>query len=339
MSTQHPPRLPTAGQLLNLALAYLGAGLSRLVRRPVVLGAPAMLMVEPTTACQLRCPHCALGRGELTRPAARLTLEEFRRIWDAVRPAPALLQLWNQGEPLLNPEIAAIIRHAASSGARVVLSTNVEPLEKELLAAELVDAGLHELILSLDGATAESHLAYRTGGSFEKVERGVRNIVAVRRERGVRHPKLTWQFILFRHNLPEADEAKRLARRWGVDRVVFKTAQLEDTAREEGERWLPEEPRLRRYDLRGDRWVLRRGAHFFCDRIYTSATVLADGRVVPCCFDKDGSHVLGNALEQPFPEVWRGRAYQAFRRRMLTADRPGMCGNCTEGLRNLEVKP
>ncbi len=339
MKTQRPPFLPSIRQTLNLLLAGTGVALSWLFKRPVVPASPVMLMVEPTTACQLECPHCPTGRGDLTRPAANLRFEQFRQLWDSIHPAPLLLQLWNQGEPLVNRETPAMIRHAAGSGAWVRMATNGELLADDRLAGEIVASGLAGLILSLDGTTPESHVSYRVGGDFAKVERGVKNVLERREGHRPAHPVVVWQYLLFRHNLGEIREARRLARKWGVDRLVFKKAQLEELSLEEGLRWLPEDPALRRYDRMGDKWVLRRGERFFCKRIFSSAVVQADGEVVPCCFDKDGEFAVGNVFETPFPEIWRGDQFQAFRRRWIEGDRPAMCANCTEGLRRLYAKP
>lgn len=334
-----PPRLPRPDQIANMGRIAFGVAASALLRRPVVAGSPAMLMVEPTTACQLRCPHCPTGRGELTRPAASMSLDDFRAVWDDIRPAPVRLQLWNQGEPLVNRDTPAIVRHATASGARVVLATNVELLARGDLAERLVRAGLAELVLSLDGASAESHTTYRIGGDFALVEQGVKRVAEVKRSLGVRHPTVTWQYLLFRHNLNEVERARELARVWEADRIVFKTAQLEAFDEEEGRRWLPERRSLRRYDLRGGRWVLRRRERPFCARIHGSAVVQADGDVVPCCFDKEGRFVVGNAVRQPLRQWWRGGAFQRFRRRILSGERPPMCTNCTEGLRYLHARP
>ncbi len=335
---QPVPRYPTVKQLTNAALSGVGIGLSRLLKRPMPLGMPVLLMVEPGTACQLKCPHCPTGRGELTRATGRLTLEKFCSFWDTIQPAPIILQLWNQGEPFTNRETPDIIRHAASTGTKVKLSTNVELLANPLLAERVVHSGLYELILSLDGTTQETHVAYRAGGKFEKVRQGVQNVVEAKKRLGVQYPIITWQFILFRHNLREIKRAKQLAAEWGCERIVFKTAQLEDLRREEGFRWLPRPRRMRRYDYKNGRWVLRRHKNYFCSRIFSSAVVQWDGEVVPCCFDKDAEFVLGNVIEEGFPAVWKNAAWQQFRKDWIAGKRPPMCDNCTEGLTGLYTR-
>jgi len=339
MTIQHPPKIPSLHQIGNMAVWLFGLIVTKLFNRSFTPAAPIMLMVEPTTACQLKCPHCPTGRGELSRPAGTMTYANFQRIWDSISPAPFLLQLWNQGEPLASKHTPDIIRHAARSGSQVVMSTNVELLAKGSLAEEIVASGLHELILSLDGATPESHSAYRVGGKFDLVEKGIKEVVAARKKLGVKHPLITWQFLLFKHNLHEIEQAKRLAKEWGADRIVFKTVQLEAFEKEEGEQWLPDDPKLRRYELKGDRWVLKRKERPGCKRIYGSAVIQWNGTMAPCCFDKDGDFIVGNVLEDGFNAVWKGKEFQQFRDRILKGERPEMCSNCTEGLPKLYSSP
>lgn len=57
-----------------------------------------------------------------------------------------------------------------------------------------------------------------------------------------------------------------------------------------------------------------------------------DGRVVPCCFDKDAHYVLGDLSKQSFHEVWNGESYNAFRATLLKSRSDiDMCRNCSEG--------
>ncbi|HHH54973.1 MAG TPA: radical SAM protein, partial [Bacteroidetes bacterium] len=57
-----------------------------------------------------------------------------------------------------------------------------------------------------------------------------------------------------------------------------------------------------------------------------------DGRVVPCCFDKDAKFVMGELKENSFYEVWDNDNYAAFRTAISKGrDKIDMCKNCTEG--------
>jgi hypothetical protein len=53
---------------------------------------------------------------------------------------------------------------------------------------------------------------------------------------------------------------------------------------------------------------------------------------VPCCFDKDASHTLGDAVNTDFASIWKGDAYRNFRGAILRSrSEIDICTNCTEG--------
>ena len=57
-----------------------------------------------------------------------------------------------------------------------------------------------------------------------------------------------------------------------------------------------------------------------------------DGLVVPCCFDKDAQHTMGDLKGKPFREIWHDERYAAFRRRVLQSRKNiDICANCSEG--------
>jgi radical SAM protein with 4Fe4S-binding SPASM domain len=66
--------------------------------------------------------------------------------------------------------------------------------------------------------------------------------------------------------------------------------------------------------------------------MWSSSVFTWDGRVVPCCFDKDALHVLGTISETDFAKVWRNEKYMAFRKAVLTGrNQIEICKNCSEG--------
>jgi radical SAM protein with 4Fe4S-binding SPASM domain len=66
--------------------------------------------------------------------------------------------------------------------------------------------------------------------------------------------------------------------------------------------------------------------------MWNSCVITWDGRVVPCCFDKDAHHVLGDLKKQSFREVWHSKAYSDFRGALLMSrSNLEMCRNCSEG--------
>jgi len=124
--------------------------------------APFIVIWETTRACALACVHCraeALPR----RDPAELTTAEGRALIDRVRafgdPPPILVL--TGGDPLRRPDIVELVAHAAAGGLSVSLTPSGTAAATEERLRALRDAGLARLAVSLDGATAEDHDAFR----------------------------------------------------------------------------------------------------------------------------------------------------------------------------------
>jgi len=172
---------------------------------------------------------------------------------------------------------------------------------------------------------------YRVGGDLKKVTGGVRDLIKKRNERHRKRPYVILQFLMFRHNLHEMGAMKKLARELGADRLEFKTAQFYDLSPENG--MIPADPRYSRYRKEKDGYVLKYKLKNRCPRLWNTAVTTWDGKVVPCCFDKDATYVLGDLTGSSLRDIWFSAAFDRFRSRILTArEKVAMCRNCTEGL-------
>jgi MoaA/NifB/PqqE/SkfB family radical SAM enzyme len=181
------------------------------------------VFIEPTVRCNLRCPLCYTGRGDV--PAVRdMTYEEFVTILNQLPPDCRKLSLYNFGETLLHPRAADMIRAAVDRGLHVSVSTNFNV--RSHVVSALVRSGLHELIVSIDGISQASYATYRVGGHLDVVLSNVRTFIADRRRLSLTTPQLVLQFIVMRHNEHELEAFKVLARELGADRSVIKTANL-----------------------------------------------------------------------------------------------------------------
>jgi radical SAM protein with 4Fe4S-binding SPASM domain len=66
--------------------------------------------------------------------------------------------------------------------------------------------------------------------------------------------------------------------------------------------------------------------------MWHSCVITWDGKVVPCCFDKDAHYVLGDLNKSSFKEIWDGEKYNEFRWSLFNSrSEIEMCRNCTEG--------
>lgn len=297
---------------------------------PHIRGLPISLSVEPTTACNLRCPECPSGLRSFTRPTGMLRPALFRALMDELAPTLTWLTFYFQGEPYLHPDFTELVAYASEKNVYTSTSTNAHFLSEDA-AKRTIRSGLDRLIISIDGTTQETYRSYRVGGSLDKVLEGTRNIVRARQALKSRTPHLVFQFLVVGPNEHEIPAVRALARNLGVDQVVFKTAQIYDF--ENGSPLIPRQDRYSRYRQNPDgTWSIKNSLDNHCWKMWQSSVVTWDGKVVPCCFDKDAHFVMGNLEEQSFSEIWQSQRYRDFRGSLLRArSEIEMCRNCTEG--------
>lgn len=312
---------------LNLVVSYLFA---RITRIPSQWALPASIAIEPTTSCNLRCPECPSGLRSFSRPTGMLSHDLFKKIMQEVSSHVFYLTFYFQGEPYLHPDFLSLVRIAADHNIYTATSTNAHFLDDEK-ARETVESGLDRLIISIDGTTQESYSSYRVGGRLSKVLEGTRNILKWKKELKSATPHVIFQFLVVGPNEHQIEEVKELAASLGVTDVRLKTAQIYDY--EHGSELIPKQDKYARYRKTGaGTWEIKNKLLNQCWKMWQSCVITWDGRVVPCCFDKDAHHVLGAVSQRSFKEIWYGSAYHEFRSNLLKGrNQIEICRNCTEG--------
>ena len=295
-------------------------------------GLPISLAIEPTTACNLRCPECPSGLRSFTRPTGKLDVNLFSEIIKQVTDHLIYLTFYFQGEPYLNPDFLDMVKIANANNIYTTTSTNAHFLDDEN-ARKTVDSGLDRLIISIDGASQETYASYRKEGDLSKVLEGTKNILKWKKERKASSPKVVWQFLVVKPNEHEIPKIMQLAGEYSVDKVAFKTAQIYDY--QNGSDLIPTFDKYSRYRQNPDgTYSIKNKLEDKCWKMWQSCVITWDGQVIPCCFDKDASHSLGNISDKEFRDIWFSDGYQSFRNGILTSrSEIEMCKNCTEGLK------
>lgn len=309
-----------------------GFFLSRILKRPVMLGYPISLTIEPTTACNLKCPECPSGLRSFTRPTGKMDYALYKKIIDEQYQTLTYLILYFQGEPYLHPDFTRMIKYASIRNIYTATSTNAHFLNDEN-CLKTVESGLGRIIISLDGTDQPTYEKYRIGGEFEKVLDGTRNLVKWRKKVNSKKPFIILQFLVFKHNEHLVDKVKELGKSVGVDDVWIKTAQIYDF--EEGSNLLPQNEQLSRYFAQDDGGYRIKNRLFnHCWKMWHSSVISWDGIVGPCCFDKDMNYRFGDISKEPFDKIWYNEAYYDFRKQILNQrGKTDICQNCTEGTR------
>lgn len=319
----------TFHRMLNATKVLAGYYYSKWIKTPYQWGMPLSIAIEPTTSCNLRCPECPSGLRSFTRKTGMLDEEFFQKIIEQLHREVIYLTFYFQGEPYLNPKFLQMVKYASQKNIYTVTSTNAHYLDDEN-AKVTVESGLDRLIISIDGATQKSYESYRIGGNLHKVIDGTRNIIKWKKVLRTKKPYVVFQFVVFRQNEHEIERIKKLGRQLGVDEVKIKTAQIYDYKR--GNERMPLNEKYSRYKKEESSFTLRYSSLENCWRMWHSCVITWDGKIVPCCFDKDAKYSLGNLKEKSFREIWFNGAYTQFRASFLSSEKEiDICKNCSEG--------
>jgi radical SAM protein with 4Fe4S-binding SPASM domain len=311
---------------IQSACSFIASSLSG---RQKIKGMPVSVSFELTNNCNLNCPECASGSDLLKRPRGFMDPELYKKVADELRPYLYYVNFYFQGEPLLHPQFyqfPGIVKDAFS-----VISTNGHFLSPEN-AEMIIVSGLRKLIVSLDGMDQETYSSYRINGDFARVAAGIKN-VALARDMHRSPLKLEIQFLVNRKNEHQIREVRRFAKEVKAG-LRLKSMQIINTRNMEN--WLPSAEKFRRYEKRDGVFNLKSSYPNRCMRLWFNPVVTWDGKVLPCCFDKDGEYVMGDLKTGTFRSIWNGQRYSDFREHILTGrDRINMCRNCTSGLRGV----
>jgi len=303
---------------------------SRLSKKPVHWAMPMSIAIEPTTSCNLRCPECPSGLRSFTRPTGMLQSDLFKKTIDELADTLSYLTFYFQGEPYLHPQFLELVQFAASRKIYTATSTNAHYLTDEM-AKRTIESGLDRLIVSIDGTTQDTYEAYRVGGKLDKVIEGAKNIIRWKKELKSITPFVVFQFLVVKPNEHQIEAVYKLAKEIGIDHVALKTAQIYDY--KNGSDLIPTIDKYSRYQKMEDgTYSIKNELLSHCWKMWQSCVITWDGKVVPCCFDKDAHYVMGDLTQQSFKEIWKSEKYNSFRASILRSrSEIEMCKNCTEG--------
>lgn len=170
---------------------------------------PRLVFWEATKGCNLRCVHCRATATELASPTDLPTSKALKIIDEIADFANPILVL-SGGEPLYREDIFQLAGHATGRGLRVALATNGTLVTKEV-AKKVADAGIKRVSISLDGANAETHDAFRgIPGAFDAAVTGFRNL----KEIGL---PVQINMTIARHNASELPTVLEMVKALGAD--------------------------------------------------------------------------------------------------------------------------
>lgn len=274
---------------------------------------PDSIDIESSSLCNAKCVMCAHSR--MTREQGNMPWEIFEKIareaveWDIPR-----MYLSGFGEALIDKTLPDKVAFAKQLGAPWVGVLTNGSLLTESTVERLLESGLDQLAVSMDGFSPETFNTIRVGLDFNQV---VGNINRLLNQRKGSLPRIQIQVVL----LPQNRNQKRQARRmWSgkVDSLVFRQAQNWCGAVEVSSgQFTPH--------------TVGKNKLVPCRYLWTQLNVHHNGDVVLCCADWDNRKVIGNVKDQSLRGIWRASSIEAVRelhRQGRHADEP-LCRNCS----------
>jgi len=296
---------------------------------------PNAVIIDPINICNLDCPLCASKTQNYEK--GKMSLDTFKVILDKI-PSLKVVILFNWGEPLLHHEIFNIIKESVKRNVYTITHTNFSLKQKPEFFERLVESGLHQLVISADGASQKTYEKYRVKGNFDWVINNIRYTVDAKKKLRNRDPKIVWKFIVNKFNEHEIDYAKSLAGSLGVE-IFFDKMGLSDdipdinfpgTLNERKEEWLPRNPEYILDYYKNGRYTPLNDKP--CNQLFNSMVVNPDGKVTPCCWVTSKENVWGDLTKQSLEEIWNNENYKYSRSLFNNSEYNGSVKNtvCTK---------
>jgi radical SAM protein with 4Fe4S-binding SPASM domain len=294
-----------------------------------ILGMPVSVSMELTNVCNLRCPECSSGSGKMDRERGYMDIDLFKKVIKELSPYLYNTNMYFQGEPMLHPLFFSFLANTVNTNTTV--STNGHFLSEEN-SEKIVRSGLNKLIISLDGIDQGTYSAYRINGNVSTVIDGIKNVTGARK-RFNSSIKIEIQCLVNKVNEAQIPQIRELAHMVKT-KLSLKSMQINDN-KDIGS-WLPFNGKFRRYKIKNGEYVIKSSLPDRCPRLWFNPVITWDGKVIPCCFDKNAEYIMGDLKLDSFRDIWDGPKYMIFRKSILSGrSMIEICRNCSSGLRGV----
>ncbi|MFP5223708.1 MAG: radical SAM protein [Acidobacteriota bacterium] len=302
---------------------------------------PELITVMPLAKCNYNCIMCAEAERASDKQLSDVALSRLEEVLPFARTL-----FVTGGEPLLYAPLERLLKAGSRAGCELWMVTNGSLLT-ERKCEMLLDAGLSQIKISLDAASANTYQRVR-GGNFMKVLRNIGTLLELRIKRGVRLPSIQLGFVAMRSNIAELGRLAAMAGNLGVDSLYVSTCTIHHEHMLEESLFFHQEyadhhmqkavEMARAADIRLERPPLfselaamavqpthQDRTSALCREPWKTLFVRYDGEVNLCC---GGGGGCGNLNESSFFDVWNHPARVAARERVNTPDPLPACRAC-----------
>ena len=197
--------------------------------KEVLQSYPRRLVFELTNACNLNCVMC--GRNAADFKPTMFDMDVFRS-FEPLMDTVEEVTLMGWGEPTIHPHFNEMLEIINRHSARKYFCSNGMNLKK--IKDAIFDYQVDVFAVSLDGATDETNGRIRRGSKIDQITEDLKDIVRIKKERGLAYPWINFVFCAMRSNIQELPDLVRLAAEIGIEevKVVYLTVFGEDLMNE-----------------------------------------------------------------------------------------------------------
>jgi len=268
---------------------------------------PLYLLVEPVSACNLRCTMCMQVDESFSGNQdfmGMMDMKLFKKIIDdAVAGGIKALTFASRGEPTLHPKLDEMLEYCSGKFFEFKMNTNATKLT-EKLSHKILKSGLTDIVFSIDSYIKEDYEKIRIRGIFDEVFENIKNFVKIKNEE-YPNSKLSTRVsgVKVDKNL-DSNKFKEFWEKY-VDNVALVELQNWDTYNNTT-------------DMAG-----QGPCNYLWERIY----VWFDGSCNPCDADYKSELSLGSLKEKTIKEIWDGYKLNQLRK-LHTSEKRNTCYPC-----------
>ena len=254
---------------------------------------PPCLQIEPTSICNYRCLFCYQVDEEFTRKSngmmGMMSFDLFKEVIDQAEGRCEAVTLASRGEPLVCPDIEAMLRYAGGKFLALKLNTNAWFLDEKLCHA-ILESEVNTVVFSADAASEPFYSRLRVNGNLKRVYENIKRFRDIRERHYPATRVLTRVSGVKVSGAGELDEMEEF---WGdlVDQVAF----------------VKYNPWENSYDQDVN------DTKKPCSDLWRRMFVWWDGKVNPCDVDFKSHLCIGNVKSDNLGDLWKSSKYTSLR--------------------------
>jgi radical SAM protein with 4Fe4S-binding SPASM domain len=261
-----------------------------------------------------------------------MNMDVFRSIIDqsvGSRLVKPIIKLIGLGEPLLNPQIASMVKYAKRKGLTVEMISNFTSANPKVFA-KFVESQLDYLGVSLDSTSPQTFERIRVGARFGEVVDNVKLFLNIRKSLNSEKPRVFFRSTISQGNAEEIPTIAEFAKSINVDYVVFSNQIISKEESHKYSRFIT--PRHDKSHREAMSWFQKKTS--VCHAM-TGCYVTHDGKIMPCNFlmeiiprEKYPQFEFGVISRSSFSSIWFSKRYKQFRARKALGFHPHFCNSC-----------